>query len=264
MIAALRFGAARQDGGCAVRPALFALRPTLPLSAASIVANGVRENLAQLLGRECEVELLEPIVPGVEERRVLVGGALVWRARGRRADGFVILRPAEAANLAALAFGETLRSPAAPLSELERETLSRLLRGLAPLCASLCGTLGPAGPERAEAAAAEIAVYFEVRTLAPPHAAIGFGVSVDPPEETAAPLTLADLSELEFRGSVRFATGTLAVPQFARLARGTVVPFETPLDAPSSLIVGGIPLVRGTAGASSGSGAFAVGEPGAA
>lgn len=262
MIAALRFGAAQQEAGRAVRRAHFALRPTLPLSAATIVANGVRENLARLLGCECEVELVEPIVPGVDERRVLLGGALVRRVRGRRGDGFVIVRAAEAAKLAGLAFGETERPLEAPLSELERETLGRVLSALVPLCASLCGTLGPAAPERAEVAAAEIAAYFEVRTIAAPHAAVGFGVSVDPPEEAGAPLTLADLSEVEFGSSVRFASGALAVPQFARLARGAILPLETPLDAPAWLLAGGIPVARGTAGASGGNCAFAVAESG--
>jgi hypothetical protein len=257
VIAALRFGSPRPEGGRLLRPAFFALRSTLPLSAASVVANGVRESLGRLLGRECEVELLEPVVPGSDERRVLASGALVRRVRGRRADGFVILRAADAAKLAGLAFGEPDRPLTAPLSELERETLDRMLAVLVPLCASLCGTLGPV--ERAAGdVAAEIASYFEVRTLGSPRIAVGFGLSVDPPEEAGAPLTLADLGEVEVSGSVRFAIGALPVPRFARLACGAVLPLETQLDAPALLCVGGIPLARGDAGSSGGSRAFAV------
>ena len=164
MIAALRFGTARSEDGRQLRSAFFALRSTLPLSAASVVANGVRESLGRLLGRECEVELLEPVVPGPDERRVLASGALVRRVRGRRADGFVIVRAADAAKLAGLAFGEPDRPLTAPLSELERETLDRVLAALVPLCASLCGTLGPTERDPGDIAA-EIASYFEVRTL---------------------------------------------------------------------------------------------------
>jgi flagellar motor switch/type III secretory pathway protein FliN len=264
MIAALRFGTARPENGRMLRPAVFGLRSTLPLSAASVVANGVRETLVRLLGRECEVELLEPIVPGPEERRVLAAEGLVWRVRGRRADGFVILRPVDAARLAGLAFGEPERPATAPLSELERETLDRLFAALVPLCTSLCGTLGPAVRIRGDVAAAEVASYFEVRTLALPRIAVGFGMSVDPPEKAGSALTLDDLGDVEVAGSVRFASGALALPHFARLGRGAVVPLDTHLNAPAFLCVGGVRIARGDAGASGGSRAFAVAASGAA
>jgi len=241
-----------------VRAACFGLRSTLPLSAASVVANGVRETLVRLLGRECEVELLEPIVPGPEERRVLAAGALVRRVRGRRSDGFVILRPGEAAKLAGLAFGEPERPAAVPLSELECETLERFFAALVPLCASLCGTLGPVVRTAGDVAAAEIASYFEVRTLASPRIAVGFGMSADPPEEAGSTLTLDDLGDVEVAGSVHFASGALSLPHFARLARGAVVPLETHLDAAAFLCVGGVRIARGDAGANGGSRAFAV------
>jgi flagellar motor switch/type III secretory pathway protein FliN len=263
MIAALRFGTARAENGRMLRPAFFGLRSTLPLSAASVVANGVRETFARLLGRECEVELLEPIVPGADERRVLAAEGHVWRVRGRRADGFVILRPNDAAKLAGLAFGEPERLAAAPLSELERETVDRLFAALVPLCASLCGTLGPALRIGGDVAAAEIASYFEVRTLAAPRVAVGFGMSVDPPEEAGSALTLDDLGDVEIAASVRFASGALTLPHFARLGRGALVPLETHLNAPAFLCVGDIRIARGDPGASGGSRAFAVSAGGA-
>jgi len=258
VIAALRFGRPRLEQGRAIRPALFALRSTLPLAAASVVANGVRENFARLLGRECDVELLEPVVPSAEERRVLAGGARVWRVRGRRADAFVVLRSGDATRLAGLAFGEPERPLAPPLSELEGETVERLLVALVPLCVSLCGTLGPASRVASDVAAAEIAGYFEVRTLAAPRVAIGFGLSVDPPEETCKPLTLEELGEIELSGSVRFARGAIALPRFAQLAPGAVIVLETRLDAPAVLRIGGIAVASGEPGTSGGSRAFAV------
>jgi flagellar motor switch/type III secretory pathway protein FliN len=259
VIAALHFGAPRAaSDGRSVRPALFALRSTLPLSAASVVANGAREQLSRLLARECDVEVVAPIVPGSDERRVLLDGALVRRVRGRRADAFVIVRPADAARLAALAFGEGERSRALPLSELERETLERVLGALVPLCSALCGTLGPATPQSAEGAAADLATYFEVRTIAEPRIAIGFGLSLDPPEEVGPTLTLEDLADVELDLHVRFAAGSLAVPHFARLARGAVLALETQLGAASTLRAGGIALARGEAGASAGSCALRV------
>jgi flagellar motor switch protein FliM len=64
---------------------------------------------------------------------------------------------------------------------------------------------------------------------------------------------------VELDGRVRFASGSLAVPHFARLARGTILPLETALGATSTLRVGGVALARGEAGASDGSRALRVG-----
>ena len=99
MIAALAFSPPRLVGTRLIRDVSFVPRSTLPLSAACLVANGVRETLSRLLATELEVDLSEPAMPGSAERRVLLAGATILRVRGRLCDGFVIVRPADARRL---------------------------------------------------------------------------------------------------------------------------------------------------------------------
>src|SRR5271168_4105276 len=185
---------ARVSDGRTVRAIAFVRRSTLPLSAACLVANGVREQLSRLLASELEVELAEPAVPGPAECRLLVEGAIVFRVRGRICDGFIIIRPADARRLAALAFGESERASGAPLSDIERVTLERIVAALAPLCNTLCGTLGPVTRETSERAALDLQSYFEVRTTGSPALAIGFALARDPIEEVAPQMSLDDLA----------------------------------------------------------------------
>jgi len=56
MIAELRFG--RECGG--VREPRFVPRVSIPLEAACLVANGVREALRELMGANCELSLGQP------------------------------------------------------------------------------------------------------------------------------------------------------------------------------------------------------------
>ena len=158
MIATVGFGSPQLFlDGRVVRSAVFTSRSTLPLSAACLVANGVREQLSRLLATELEVELIEPTIPNANERRVLVEGATIFRVRGRICDGFVIVRANDARRLVALAFGESERSERDALSEIERATLDRIASGLVPLCNTLCGALGPVNRESSERAACDLA-----------------------------------------------------------------------------------------------------------
>ncbi|MFY9779367.1 MAG: FliM/FliN family flagellar motor switch protein [Candidatus Baltobacteraceae bacterium] len=249
MIAALAFGPplALADGR-SLRQARFACRSTLPLSAACLVANGVREQLGRLLAAELEVELLEPAIPGPGERRVLLENAFVRRVRGRLCDGFVIVRPADARRLAALAFKEPQRPESASLSEIEQATLERIVGALVPLCASLCGTLGPVTRESSERAACDLTTYFEVRTTGAQRAAIGFALTCDPLEQVGERLGLEDLADVELEGAVEFACGTLGVRGFSRLAEGSTLKLETPLGAAGLLRFGEVVFGRGACG----------------
>jgi hypothetical protein len=259
VIAVLRFGPGQADeAGRIVRNVVFAARSTLPLSAACLVANGVREALSRLLARDLDVELIEPATPDSGERRVLLDDAIVFRVRGRICDGFVIVRSGDALRLVALAFGETEHSERDMLSDIERATLERIVSGLVPLCNTLCGTLGPVTRESAERAACDLATYFEVRTSGPPRIAIGFALTRDPPEDVAERLTIADLGEVELRGAVVFATGSLAVPAFSRLAPGVTIALDTPVGGHGSLRFGNVAFARGTCGVKNGRGAIEV------
>ncbi|MDQ2908926.1 MAG: FliM/FliN family flagellar motor switch protein [Candidatus Eremiobacteraeota bacterium] len=253
MIAALDFTApARRSDGRVLREAVFRRRSSLPLSAACVVANGVREQLAQLLAAELDVELVEPSIPGPEVRRILVAGATIVRVRGRICDGFVIVRAADARRLVALAFRESERPEADPLSEIERTTVERIVTALVPLCTSLCGTLGAQHIEHNERAACDLVTYFEVRTTGALGLAIGFALARDPVEEVGERLSLTDLGGVELEGVVDFGSGRVGIPAFSRLAVGTTVPLEGSLAGGGVLRFGGIAFARGTCGVSNG------------
>jgi hypothetical protein len=249
MIAALAFGpAAPAPGGRWVRAARFAPRSTLPLSAACLVANGVREQLSRLLAAELDVELLEPAIPGPSERRLLVAGATIVRVRGRKTDAFVIVRPADARRLVAVAFGENERSEGDTLSAIERATLERIASSLVPLCNALCGTLGPVTRETSDRAACDVTTYFEVRTTGPLRITIGFALSRDPAEEVCGPLELGDLADVELGLRVEVAAGNLGVPAFSRIAPGATIRFDTRLGESGVLRCGDIALGGVTCG----------------
>ncbi len=235
------------DGRTLRRPA-FVAKSTLPLSAACLVANGVRETLARLLASDVDVELVEPSIPEPTERAVLLASAIVLRVRGRITDGFVVVRPADARRIVALAFGESERSDCDPLSDIERATLDRVVAALVPLCNTLCGTLGPIARESSERAACDVATYFEVRTTTAPRVAIGFALARDPVEDVAERITLDDLADVRLAGTVVFASGALGVPAFSRLAVGATVSLETPLGAPGTLAFGDVVFARGACG----------------
>jgi len=253
VIAALTFGAPLAlDDGRTVRSCAFVPKSNLPLSAACLVANGVREALGRLLASELDVELFEPAIPGARERRLLLDGAIVYRVRGRIGDGFVIVRAADARSLVARAYGEEERASDSPLSDLEAATLERIVLGIVPLCNTLCGTLGPVTRESAERAACDLATYFEVRTTGPQRIAIGFALTKDPPETVAERITLDDLLDVEISASVEFASGSLAVPAFSRLAPGATIVLDTTLGGSGVLRIGDVRFARGTCGARDG------------
>jgi len=203
VIAVLRFGTHRSfAGGRSLRVPEFVPTSTLPVSAACLVANGVRETLSRSLAAEIDVELIEPAVPGAAERRILFDGATIVRVRGRRADAFVIVRRTDARRLVALAFGEHEPPDGAALSAIERATLERIAAGIVPLCVALCGTLGPAVRETTERAASDVATYFEVRTTGAIGVAIGFGLTHDPPQDVTDTIALEDLAAVELEGRV--------------------------------------------------------------
>jgi hypothetical protein len=263
MIAALAFGPAQiLASGRSLRRARFESRSTLPLSATCLVANGVREQLAHLLAAELDVELVEPAIPGPGERRTLLEGATVRRVRGRLCDGFVIIRPADARRLVALAFKEPQRSESASLSEIERSTLERIVAALVPLCTSLCGALGPVTRESSERAACDLTTYFEVRTTGTQRVAIGFALTSDPLEQVGERLSLDDLADVELEGAVEFASGSLGVRGFTRLAEGATLKLETPLGAAGLLRFGEVVFGRGACGLRDGRTALVFEDPG--
>jgi len=252
MIVALRF----TNG----KPA-FVPRSTLPVSAACLVANGVREHLTRLLGRDVDTEVVGPALPTADARRTLFEGALVYRVRGRNGDAFVALRSLDARRLAAAAFREDGPVEGFLLSSIERATIERILSALPPLCAPLCGPVRTVTPEQPDRAVADVRTYFEVRTLGAIRVALAFALAVDPAESVVATLALEDLREIEVDCSVEIACGSVGIASLAALTEGSVVPLNAPLDALGTLRACGVAIVRGTCGERNNRAAFVVGAP---
>jgi hypothetical protein len=70
-----------------------------------MVAGGVRESLSALFGTPIATRLLEPVIPSAHAWVTIAGEAILYRLRGSVADAAIVLRPADAAALAAAAFG---------------------------------------------------------------------------------------------------------------------------------------------------------------
>lgn len=266
MIAALRFGQARRlADGRRLRAGFFEPRSTLPPATACAIANGVRERLHHLLAADVAVDLIEPTLPSVEARRTLFAGAHVSRATGSVAVAYVVVRPADARRLVDGAFREPRRAGDAPsLSEIESRVLERIVAAIAPLCTPLCGPLGAIARVEPERAIRECATYFEVRALGPLHAAIGFALTRDPPEEVREPVRLAELGDVPLEARVELGRGRMPLPAIASLRAGAVIPLSTELDEPGALALGGVVVARGPCGTREGRRAISIEEPAAA
>ncbi len=259
MIEALTFDAAQRIGdGRAVRRIAFKKASSLPLSAVCLVANGVRERLGRLLGCELEAEAFEPAIVG-DDASLAFEAAIVRRVRGRLCDVFVAIRRDDAQRLAAAAFGERQRS-AAPLSGIELTTLERLLDALPPLCVPLCGDIRGVVAEDWQRAAGETATYFEVRLSGGADATLAFALTADPGEPVGATLSLDDVADVEVECIAECAVGVVGAGELAALQPGGILRLETPLDAPGTLLAGGITLLRGTCGMRDERAAFIVGR----
>jgi hypothetical protein len=79
-------------GGRYVRRAVLEPRSLLPVSAACLVANGVRERLAEILATDVSLRLLEPRLPDPDAWHAIARDATCYRVRGPLADAAVVLR----------------------------------------------------------------------------------------------------------------------------------------------------------------------------
>jgi hypothetical protein len=212
--------------------------------------------MKHLLARDFELSVVEPVIPVASAREVLFEEALTYRVRGRICDVFIIVRPLDARRLSATAFGETERSEKAPLSEVERATLERMLAAIAPLCVPLCGKIGAVTAEEARRAQTECVTYFEVRMSGTPSIAIGFALTSDPPEEVARFLRIDDLLDVEIEARVEYARGEITFSSFCSLDRDSAVG----LSENGILRFGDAVFARGSCGVQGGRRAFILGS----
>lgn len=234
--------------GKRVRRAIFERRSGLPVSAACVVANGVRETLAALLAAPVSVRLLEPSIPDPQAWNAICAGAQLFGVRGPLCDAAFVLRPQDALALAACAFGEEADSPR-PLSAVEQEVLVRALRGVAGSLAPVCGR--DVSPLERILDIRGYVTYFELLVERPVRARLGVALSRDPATRGSATLRIDDLLDVEIEVSVEFARGMLPAAAFLDLRPGTNVPMMTRMGEPGRLLAGGTVLARGECGAMS-------------
>ncbi len=258
MIATLVFDPPR-DG---VRRARFVPRPNVPIDAACVVANGVREALRTLLGEACAVTLGEPVALDRAAWRALAHDALLFSTPGRATDVVFVLARHDARRLVRAAFGEDVAAGDEPWSALESGAIERIVARCANACDALC--VERRGPTAAVAPAllALPAAYFDVRVSGPIELTLGVGVMRDIPAAVPArTLGLETLADVKIGVSIVLGRGTIPVPRLLDLEVGTVVRLSTKVAGEGELNLAGQRIVFGTCGVRNGHPAFEVRYP---
>jgi hypothetical protein len=250
MIADATFGAPSGR----LRHVRFIARASIPVEAACVVANGIRETLRELFGETCELVLGEPTALDANAWSLLANDALLFLTRGRQTDIVLVLPQRDARRLVLRAFGEGDAWGAPPLPEgacsaLELHALERIAARCSmafdPLCAER-----RAGSRAVRAQDVPVCTaYFDLRVHAPLALTLGIGIVRDLPDpgpSGALPACALDSVAVEARAV--FAEGTIDAAAFVRLERGDIVPLGTKVGAPASLNVGGRRLATGVPG----------------
>ena len=248
----LRFGPPIPD--CAAVPkrvhlAQFERRSLLPVSAACVVANGVRETLASILRAPVTVRLFEPVIPDQEAWGAIARSATFYRVRGSVADAAIVLRPSHALALVGAVFGEAVSPKCGQrvLSPIELDIADRLAGAIAANLAAVCGVRDSATVERV----AEIrgfVTFFEVMLEKPVEAVIGVALSREPSPEPRGCIELRHLSRVLLTANASLSLGTIRAFEVARLATGAVIPIRASDLRGCSLASHGRPLARGSCG----------------
>ena len=257
MIADATFGV--PQGG--VRRLRFVPRAPIPIDAACVVANGIRETLRELFGEGCELDLGEPAALGARAWAQLARDAQLFLIRGRRTDVVLIVPPRDARLLVLRAFGEPGPPAAAALdaacSALELQAIERIAARCAPALGALCAQRaeGSARVPRDEVPAC--VAYFDLRVRTPIELTLGIGIVRGLPEAApAGTLSPAALDEVGLEVRAIFAEGMIDAADFVTIQPGDVVKLDTKVGAFASLNVGPRRLATGVAGVVSSRTAF--------
>jgi flagellar motor switch/type III secretory pathway protein FliN len=238
-----------------VRRSRFVPRTSLPVGAACLVANGLRETLRELFGERCELSIGEPAAIGPAAWAALSREAYCFLTCGRQTDIVLVVPHAHARTLVLRAFGEECADETSPgsLSTLEVRAVERIAARCAaafdPLCAE---RRGPSQPLQAGATPACVA-YFDVRVHVPIPIEVGIGIVRELPDPGPAGTFPAHLlSHVPIEVRAEFASGTIDVATLLHLAPGDVIRLETKVGAPTALKIANRSFASGTAGASAG------------
>ncbi len=248
MMPVLRFGGpASVTHGRLVRPATFERRSRLPISAACVVANTVREILTTILERPVNVVLCEPVIPSAQAWPVLIDGAAIFRARGRLADGAFIVRPTDAVALTSGIFREEGEVRTRALSTIEADVLQRAMASLGKALGSVCGLSDECAVTRCTELSG-YCTYFELLFDAPFQAALGVALSRDPAEQISQTLDCSHLLDAEVHVAAEFASGSIAAETLLDMKPGTILRMDTNLSGGAMLTVGGAAVYQGECG----------------
>jgi len=235
-----------------VRRMVFGSRSALPTSAACVVANGVRETLASLLGVPVEVALSEPAIPGLSAWLHIARDAMLYRVAGAVADAAIVLRCNDALALATALFGEPAQPPIArELSPIENDVLDRTVRVMASHLGALCGARDTNLVERIELLE-RFSTYFEIFIESPFCARIGIALSRDPQPAPLERFDLAHLADVPLRLRATMELGALSGAQVAALRAGASVSLGAASMQRCALRAGDRLLVRGMCGVRAG------------
>ena len=201
----------------------FQERSMLPVSAACVVASGVRETLASLFGEPVALKLYEPVIPAPSAWHAIARDATMFRVRATGAEAAVIVRSADASALAAAAFGER-ESRGAALSAIERTVLTRTVQAIALQFGPICGPVPETPVHEAELDPSGFATYFELQIERPVSARIGVALRQDPMPQPQPGIGFDDVMDLPVELCVRVEVGRFRASNVAALERGTVLP----------------------------------------
>jgi len=223
-----------------VRRARFVRRCSIPLEAACLVANGVRETLRELFGERCELELGEPAALDAATWTQLAREACLFLMRGRQTDVVLVLPQRDARRLVRRAFGEIEAAPDEACSALELHALERIAGRCAPACEPLCAER--VGPPRAIAAheVPACVAYVDVRVAAPVPLLLGVGIVRELPDPGPSGALTADaLASVTVEARIEFARGSLDAADFVKIRPGSIVKLDTKVGAPACLNIEG-------------------------
>lgn len=248
----------RDARGRRVKAARFEARSALPLGAACVVANGVRETLSSLLGAPIAMRLLAPSIPSPHAWQAILRDARCYRVRGNVADAAIVLRPADANALSAALFGEPGNLAQRPsLSPIECDVLDRMVARIAANLGTVCGTREGQSLERTSSLAGFV-TYFELAIDEPVGARVGIALSRDPSHEARGCLEVKHLAAIELRAFATIDLGHAKAATVARIAVGSTIPIESALLARATLATHGKRLADGGGGVRNGRYAFRI------
>jgi flagellar motor switch/type III secretory pathway protein FliN len=233
-------------GSRRVRRARFERRSALPVSAACVVANGIRETLSATLAQPVRVRLFEPAAPDSDAWTAIFADAHVYAVLGPLCEAALILRSSDALAIAAAVFGETHQTPR-ELSPIEEQVLMRAVRSTAGALAPVCGAMERVRVERLRERRTFL-TYFELLCEGPVEARIGVALVRDPPAGATPTLRIEDLAGVEVELDLEFAAGEIEAADLLLLQPNTQVRMMTKVGAPAALKLAGRTVARGECG----------------